>query len=135
MDFFGANILSTLWGIIQVFFWAFVFISALFVVFSVISDLIRDKELNGWAKAIWVIFLIVVPFLTALVYLIFRGRGMAERQALAVARSQQAADEYIRSVAGSSPSDEIVKAKQLLDQGVISADEFAAIKKKALASL
>ena len=113
----------------------FFFVIWIWIVITILMDIFRDHELSGWWKAVWVIFLIFIPFLTALVYLIFRGRGMAERQALAVARSQQAADEYIRSVAGSSPSDEIVKAKQLLDQGVISADEFAAIKKKALASL
>ncbi len=129
------DILSNIWGFILLFFWAFIFISALFVVFSVVSDLIRDKDLNGWAKAIWVILLIAVPFLTALIYLIARGKGMSERQVARAAQAQQATDSYIREVAGSSASDEIAKAKQLLDAGVISADEFAAIKAKALASL
>lgn len=127
--------LSTIWDFVLLFFWAFIFISALFVVFTVISDLIRDKDLNGWAKAIWAIFLIAVPFLTALVYLIARGKGMSERQVARASQAQQATDSYIREVAGSSASDEIAKAKKLLDDGIISADEFATIKAKALASL
>ena len=109
--------LSNVWDFVLLFFWAFIFISALFVVFSVISDLIRDKDLNGWAKAIWVIALIAVPFLTALVYLIARGKGMSERQVARATQAQQATDTYIREVAGSSASDEIAKAKQIAAAG------------------
>ena len=98
------NFLTNVWDFVLLFFWAFIFISALFIVFSVVSDLIRDKELNGWAKAIWAVFLISVPFLTALIYLIARGKGMSERQVARAAQAQQATDSYIREVAGSSPS-------------------------------
>ena len=81
----------------------------------------------------WIIFLIFVPFLTALVYVIARGRGMAERSMKDAAESQKETDSYIRSVAasGSSPTDEIAKAKKLLDDGTITAEEYAAIKAKA----
>jgi hypothetical protein len=108
------------------------FIAYLFALFSVVSDLFRDRKLGGWAKAIWIVLLIWVPLLTLLVYLIARGAGMAERSVEAVQQQKAATDDYIRSVAG-SPSDEIARAKALLDAGTISADEYAALKAKALA--
>jgi len=108
------------------------FIAYLFALFSVVSDLFRDRKLGGWAKAIWIVFLIWVPLLTLLVYLIARGAGMAERSLEAVQQQKAATDDYIRSVAG-SPSDEIAHAKALLDAGTITADEYAALKAKALA--
>jgi hypothetical protein len=122
------------WDIVAYFFWTFVFISYLMVLFSVIADIFRDRTLNGWAKAAWILFLIFVPFLTALVYLIARGRGMNERQGKAVMAAQAQTDDYIRNVAGagSSPADDIVKAKALLDAGAISQSEFDALKVKAL---
>jgi hypothetical protein len=81
---------------------------------------------------VWIVFLIFVPFLTALVYLIARGRGMGERSVASYRQQQDAADSYIRSVAGTSPSDEIDKASRLLAAGTITNDEFAAIKARAL---
>lgn len=123
---------ESFWAIIWWFFWAFVFISYLMVLFNIIADLFRDHALNGWWKAVWLIFLIFVPFLTALVYLIARGSGMAKRSASIYREQQQAADSYIRSVAGSSPSDEIDKASKLLAAGTITDAEFAAIKARAL---
>lgn len=123
---------ESFWAIIWWFFWAFVFISYLMVLFNIIADLFRDHALNGWWKAVWLIFLIFVPFLTALVYLIARGSDMAERSASIYREQQQAADSYIRSVAGSSPSDEIDKASKLLAAGTITDAEFAAIKARAL---
>lgn len=107
-------------------------ISYLFALFAVVGDLFRDRKLSGGWKAVWFIFLIWVPFLTVLVYLIARGSGMAERSVAAAKQQKEAADEYIRSVAG-SPADEIARAKALLDAGTISADEYAALKAKALA--
>ncbi|WP_375386061.1 SHOCT domain-containing protein [uncultured Microbacterium sp.] len=123
------------WDVVAWFFWVFVFFAYLMVIFSIIGDLFRDHKLNGWLKAIWIIFLIFVPFLTALVYLIARGRGMAERQAEAVHAAQAAQAAYIRQTAGTaaSPTDDIAKAKALLDSGAISAEEFASLKAKALA--
>ena len=120
------------WGIVWTFFWCFAFIAYLFALFAIIGDLFRDHKLNGWFKAVWILFLVFVPFLTALVYLIVRGTGMAERSQRDAKQAQADADSYIRNVAGTSPTDEIAKAKSLLDSGAISADEFTALKTKAL---
>jgi type VI protein secretion system component VasK len=109
-----------------------VFISYLFALFAVVGDLFRDKNLSGGWKAVWILFLIWIPFVTLLVYLIVRGAGMSERAQASAQQQKAAADEYIRSVTG-SPSDEIARAKALLDAGTISADEYAALKAKALA--
>ncbi|MFB2597610.1 SHOCT domain-containing protein [Herbiconiux sp. P17] len=127
MSFWG-----NFWDIIGWFLWAFVFIAYLMALFAIIGDLFRDHKLNGWWKALWILFLVFVPFLTALVYLIARGRGMAERQNKEVKQAQTAADDYIRNVAGSSASDEIAKAKALLDAGTITQDEYNLLKAKAL---
>ncbi|MGA1837279.1 SHOCT domain-containing protein [Herbiconiux sp. 11R-BC] len=127
MSFWG-----NFWDVIGWFLWAFVFIVYIMAVFSIIGDLFRDRALNGWYKALWIIFLVFVPFLTALVYLIARGKGMAERQNKEVKQAQTAADDYIRTVAGSSPTDEIAKAKALLDAGTITQDEYELLKAKAL---
>ncbi len=122
------------WDFITWFFWVFVFVAYLMVIFSIIGDLFRDHELNGWWKAVWIIFLVFMPFLTALVYLIARGRGMAQRQAAQVSQMQAAQADYIRHTAGTGSSvDEIAKAKELLDSGAISQAEFDALKAKALA--
>ena len=110
------------------------FVAYLMVLFQIISDLFRDKDTSGWVKAIWIIALIFFPLITALVYLIARGRGMAERQAATVGRMQEAQDAYIKSVAGSkSAAEEIAQAKSLLDSGTISQAEYDTLKAKALA--
>lgn len=128
------------WGsffdIIWWFLFIFVFMAYLFTLFAVIGDLFRDHKLSGVWKAVWIVLLIFVPFLTMLVYLIARGSGMARRSAEAAADMQKAQSEYIKSVAGSStssPSEEIGKAKALLDAGTITQAEYDAIKAKALA--
>jgi len=120
------------WNFIWLFFWSFAFIAYLFALFAVISDIFRDHELSGWLKAVWIIFLVFVPFLTVLVYLIARGRSMAERQARSAQQAEAATTEYIRSVAKASPSQEIAKAKELLDAGTLTQSEFDAVKAKAL---
>ncbi len=125
---------SSFWDIIWWFIWIFAFVAYLWAVIAIISDLFRDHKLNGWWKALWIIFLIFVPFLTVLVYLIARGAGMAERSQKDARAAQDAADSYIRSVAGSIVSDEIAKAKGLLDAGTISQTEFDSIKSKVLAA-
>ena len=105
-----------LWSWIAWFFWVFVFFAYLMVLFSIIGDLFRDSELNGWVKAIWIIFLIFVPFLTALIYLIARGNGMTKRSIAQATEMRKAQDEYIRQTAGSgssSAADDIAKAKAL----------------------
>ena len=95
------------WGsigdLIWWFLWAFIFVTYLFALFAVIGDLFRDHKLNGWGKAIWIISLIFVPFLTLLVYLIARGNGMAERGAAQAAELRAAQDQYIKSVAALQP--------------------------------
>jgi len=123
---------GSFWDLIWWFLWAFVFVSYLFALFAIIGDLFRDHTLNGWAKAVWILFLVLVPFLTALVYLIARGTGMAQRSQREAHQVRQAQDDYIKHVAGTSPSDEITKAKQLLDAGTISAEEYETLKAKAL---
>ena len=123
---------SNFWSIIWLFFWSFAFIAYLMALFSIIGDLFRDHTLNGWWKALWIIFLIFAPFITALVYLIARGQGMAQRSQKAARQAQTQADDYIKSVAGTSASDEITKAKSLLDAGTITQDEYNLLKAKAL---
>lgn len=122
------------WDIIWFIIVTFAFVAYLMVLFSILSDLFRDKDTSGFVKAVWVILLIVVPFLTALIYLIVRGHGMAERNVKAAEEMQKAQNAYIRDVAGSSPADQIHKGKELLDAGAISQAEFDAIKAKALGS-
>jgi len=115
--------------------WWFLFVVYLMILFQIIGDLFRDHKLSGWWKAVWIIFLVVAPFLTALIYLIARGSGMAERQGKAIQEAQASTDSYIRSVAGSgkSPADHIADAKALLDSGAISQAEYDQLKAKALA--
>jgi predicted PurR-regulated permease PerM len=128
MDFW-----NNIWDVFWFFFWSFAFIAYLFALFSIVADLFRDRTLNGWWKALWIVFLVFVPFLTALVYLVSRGRGMAERSQRQAQEAQTRADDYIRNVAAPSSADEIAKAKALLDSGTITADEYAALKSRALA--
>ena len=121
------------WDIIWFIIVTFAFVAYLMVLFSILGDLFRDKETGGFAKAIWVIALIFFPFFTALISLIARGQGMAERNVKAAKEMQDAQSAYIRDVAGSSPADQIHKAKELLDAGAISQAEYDAIKAKDLA--
>jgi hypothetical protein len=122
------------WDFVAWIFWFYVLFAYLMVLFSIIGDLFRDKELNGWVKAVWILFLVFFPVLTALVYLIARGRGMSERSAAAASSARAQTDDYIRSVAATTPTptDEIAKAKALLDSGSITESEFEQLKAKAL---
>lgn len=124
---------GSFWDIIWWFLAVFIFIAYLFALFAIILDIFRDPKLSGWAKAIWLIFLIFFSLITALVYLIARGRGMGDRQAAQAVAYKNAQDDYIRSVAGSSPADQIAQAKALLDSGAISPAEYEHLKAKALA--
>jgi ABC-type multidrug transport system fused ATPase/permease subunit len=115
--------------------WTFFFVCYLMVLFQIIIDLFRDRDLSGWWKALWIIFLIIFPFLAAIIYLIARGRGMGERQAGEMRRAQAASDQYIQNVAGrSNPAEQIASAKSLLDSGAITQEEFDKLKARALAS-
>lgn len=131
MDFNATNF----WDVLLWSFFFFIWISAIFVWVRVIFDLFSDRALGGFAKAVWAIFLIFVPWISAFVYLIARGKGMAERSMQKVADQQAAQAQYIKEVAGSgtSPAEQITHAKQLLDAGTISQQEFDALKAKALA--
>ena len=122
---------SNFWDVIWWFIWIFAFVAYLFVLITIFSDLFRDHKLNGWWKAVWIIFLIFAPFLTALVYVIARGRGMAERNAAARGGGVPEADDY-RPSASSTPAADIAQAKALLDAGTITQGEYDALKSKAL---
>ena len=123
----------TFWDYLVWFFWFYIFVTCIWIFITVIIDVFRDPTLNGGAKALWVIFLVVVPFLAAFIYLIARGRSMAERRAGEYKKAQSEADDYIRTVASGSPASEIEKGKSLLDSGAISQTEYDALKSKALA--
>jgi len=122
--------LNILWSMIIFFLW----VAWIWVLILILSDVFRRHDLSGWGKAGWTFFLIVLPFLGALIYLIADSDGMAERRAQDVKGQQAQMDDYVRSVAGSGgPAAEIDKAKQLLDSGAITQAEFDSIKAKALA--
>ena len=110
----------------------FVFAAWILVLFTLLSDLFRDHSLSGWAKAAWVLFLIFIPFVTALVYLIVRGSGMRERALASQQEAQEQFDTYVRRTAGSSPADELEKLTRLRDQGAISSEEFERLKAKVV---
>jgi hypothetical protein len=113
----------------------FLFFAWFMCLFWVLADIFRSKDLGGGGKTIWVIFVIIIPWLGILVYLIARGKGMQERQLEQAKEMQAAQAEYIKSMAGSagSPTDQIASAKSLLDSGAITQAEFDALKSKALA--
>jgi len=125
--------MSYFWDAVVLMASTFFFIAYLIVLFQVIVDLFRDSEMGGGSKVLWIIGLIFVPLLTALIYVLARGGGMAERQRGAAKAAKAEADAYIRDVAGKSPADHITDAKKLLDAGTINADEYARLKAKALA--
>lgn len=112
----------------------FVLIAYLLLLFTILGDLLRDHGLGGGKKAIWVFFLIVAPIITALIYLIFRGRGIPRRQAEAAEAARAEVDAYIRQTAGAkSPTEQIIEAQGLLTAGAVSQTEFETLKAKALA--
>lgn len=125
--------MSNFWDILWLIFSSFMFVAYLMILFHVVVDLFRDTEVGGLAKALWIVGLVFLPMLTALVYVISRGKGMAERQRATQERVKSDTDAYIRRVAGKSPAEQIAEAKALLDAGAISQDEFARLKAKALA--
>jgi len=125
--------MGNFWDVFWLIAEAFMFIAYLFVLFYIFADLFRNHEMSGISKAIWVIGLIMpVPFV-ALAYILVHGRGMARRQQQVVERMKSDSDNYIRQVAGKSPAEQISAAKELLDAGTITVDEFAQLKAKALA--
>lgn len=125
--------MDSFWEFFWFIFICFAFVAYLSVLFSIITDLVRDHKTSGWLKAVWVFFLFVIPFLSALIYLIVRSDGMATRSMAAMEQVKEAQDTYIRDVAGQSPAQQISDAKALLDSGTITEAEFQAIKSKILA--
>jgi hypothetical protein len=120
------------WDIFWWFFIVYAIFAFLYALWLVIADLFRDHQLSGWWKAVWIVFLAFVPFLTLLVYMIARGKGMTERSMERARQNEEAANAYIRQVATASPTEEISKAKALLDSGTISPDEFERIKTRVM---
>jgi hypothetical protein len=135
------NQLNTSFGSGDVLLWMlefFLFVIWFWLLLTVFSDLFRDHEMSGGMKAVWVIVLVVLPYLGILIYLIARGHGMAQRSAAEQARVQEQVNAHIRSVAGTSggtaAADQIAQAKTLLDAGAINQAEFDQLKGKALTS-
>jgi ABC-type multidrug transport system fused ATPase/permease subunit len=124
------SFLDLLWTLLVIYFLFFV----LMILFTIVVDIFRSKDLGGFAKALWIIFLVILPLIGALIYLIARHDGMAQRQAEAQKAQKDQFDSYVRETAGASgPADEIARAKGLLDSGAITQEEFDALKAKALA--
>jgi hypothetical protein len=122
---------SLLWDML----WIFLFIIWFWLLITVFGDIFRSDDLGGFAKTLWIIFIILFVYLGVFVYLIVRGKGMQERNIAAMTAAQQAQAEYIKSVAGSgstSSAEEIARLADLKDKGVLSEEEFAAAKAKAL---
>jgi hypothetical protein len=124
--------MSNFWDILYLIWSTFLFIAYLIILFHVVVDLFRDAGLPGGYKVLWLIGLVFIPLLTALIYILARGRGMAERQQAALRQAKSDTDAYIRQVAGKSPAEQIGDAKALLDAGTINQDEFDRLKAKAL---
>ena len=123
--------LNLFWTILIFFAW----VIYIWIAITVLVDVFRRRDISGWAKAAWVIFVIVVPFIGVLAYLIFNHDGMADRSTKEAAASQAQVDEYVRKTAGTGgPASEIETAKKLLDAGDITQAEFDAIKAKAIGS-
>jgi Phospholipase_D-nuclease N-terminal/Short C-terminal domain len=125
------SFIDIFWSMLEFF---FLFIWILILV-HILSDLFRDRSLSGGAKTLWVLFLVFLPFVAVVVYLIARGRGMAERAAAQQQRAQQQFDGYVRNVAATgdaTPTEQIARAKELLDAGTIDQSEFDRLKAKAL---
>jgi phospholipase D-like protein/putative oligomerization/nucleic acid binding protein len=123
-------LLGIFWSMLIFFAWV-IFI---WIAITVLIDLFRRHDLSGWAKAAWVVFVIIAPFLGVLIYLIAYHAGMAERRNKEVAQAQAQFDDYVRTTAGGDAASQIEKGKELLDSGAITQAEFDALKQKALAT-
>lgn len=122
----------SIWEALWIVFVSFLFISVLIMLFNVIIDLFRDKELGGFAKFIWIVVLLFLPLIGLLVYVIARGDGMAKRQVAAQVEAQQSFDSYVRDVAGGGAASELEKAAAMHAAGQLSDEEYANLKAKIL---
>ena len=111
----------------------FVWILWFWLLFTVFADLFRRHDISGWVKTLWIIFVIIVPFLGVFIYLIAESKGMAQRNIDRANEAKSQFDSYVRQTAGGGSAGEIAQAKQLLDSGAITQAEFDSIKAKALA--
>jgi hypothetical protein len=125
---FGSG--QVLWSML----WFFLFIIWIYVLFVIFGDIFRSEDLSGGMKAFWVIFVIILPWLGILVYLIVRGSGMHERALKQAQQAQSEFNQYVRDTAGSSPADQLTKLADLKAQGAITDAEYEAQKAKILAS-
>jgi hypothetical protein len=121
--------LDVFWTILVFFFW----VIWIWILITILIDVFARRDISGWGKAGWALFVIVLPYLGVFVYLITQHDGMAERGEQRAQSQKRQADDYVKSVAGSNPAGEIAKAKELLDSGAITQAEFDALKAKALA--
>jgi hypothetical protein len=112
----------------------FLFIVWVWILFTIITDLFRDHDMSGWAKGLWIVLLVFIPYITALVYLIINGSDMRERQLRAGAEAKHAADDYIRAAAHVSPADELHKLHELVEKGALTDAEYETAKAKLLPS-
>lgn len=122
----------TFWDFFWLLIWTYLFIAYLLILFQILKDIFADPIRSGWSKALWVILLLFVPILGCLAYLIAHGRSMALRATVKADAARDDSDDYVRRAAGSSPAEDISRAKTLLDNGTISPAEFAALKDRAL---
>ncbi len=120
--------LDVLWSMVIF----FAFVIWIWLLITVFADVFRRRDIGGGMKAVWIVFVIVLPYLGVLIYLIAEHDGMADRSMEQMKAMKAQQDDYIKSVAGSSPADQIAQAKSLLDSGAISQAEFDALKSKAL---
>ena len=121
--------MSVMWTLLVIFAWVIWF----WLLITVFADLFRRHDISGWVKALWIIFVIILPFLGVLIYLIAESKGMAERNQKQAQAAQSEFDSYVKNVAAQSdPTEQIAKGKQLLDSGAITQAEFDALKTKAL---
>jgi high-affinity K+ transport system ATPase subunit B len=131
-------LIATSYPLLEVF-WTmlifFAFIVWIWILFTVFADIFRRRDIGGWTKALWIIFVVIFVWLGVLVYLIAEHKGMAERSIKQAESAKSEMDQYVRSVASESdPAEQIAKAKQLLDSGTITQTEFEQIKRRALAA-
>ena len=121
--------MDVLWSMIIFFFW----VIWIWIVITVLIDVFRRSDIGGWAKAAWVVFVVILPWLGVLIYLIVEHDGMRQRSIKQAQAQRQEFDDYVRDAAGGGSAAEIAKAKELLDSGAITREEFDALKAKALA--
>jgi Short C-terminal domain/Phospholipase_D-nuclease N-terminal len=122
-------LLDIFWTILEFFLW----LVWIWVFVMVIFDIFRSHDLSGWAKALWVLFVAIIPLIGVLVYLIVRGGSMHDRQAQQAQRQDEAFRSYVQEAASPNSADQLTKLADLRDRGVITADEFEREKAKVLA--